>query len=127
MKKLSKEVILYLIFGISTTIINIVMFQMLIQLNISIIISNTIAWFISVLFAYMTNKRYVFESKNESKSEIVLFFSSRLFSLIVDNIGILILINVILVNEFYSKIIINIIVIIINYLFSKFLVFKQKK
>ncbi len=127
MKKLSKEVILYLIFGISTTIINIVMFQMLRQLNISIIISNTIAWFISVLFAYMTNKRYVFESKNESKSEIVLFFSSRLFSLIVDNIGILILINVILVNEFYSKIIINIIVIIINYLFSKFLVFKQKK
>lgn len=127
MKKLSKEVILYLIFGISTTIINIVMFQMLRQLNISIIISNTIAWFISVLFAYMTNKRYVFESKNESKFEIVLFFSSRLFSLIVDNIGILILINVILVNEFYSKIIINIIVIIINYLFSKFLVFKQKK
>lgn len=127
MKKLSKEVILYLIFGISTTIINIAMFQMLRQLNISIIISNTIAWFISVLFAYMTNKRYVFESKNESKFEIVLFFSSRLFSLIVDNIGILILINVILVNEFYSKIIINIIVIIINYLFSKFLVFKQKK
>ena len=101
MKKLSKEVILYLIFGISTTIINIVMFQMLRQLNISIIISNTIAWFISVLFAYMTNKRYVFESKNESKSEIVLFFSSRLFSLIVDNIGILILINFILLNEFY--------------------------
>lgn len=127
MNKLSKEIVLYLIFGIATTIINIVMFNMLRRIDFNILISNTIAWFISVLFAYMTNKRYVFESKNEDKSEIFLFFSSRFFSLIVDNICILLLIKVLLINEFYSKIFVNVIVIIINYLLSKLVVFKEKK
>lgn len=127
MNKLSKEIVLYLIFGIATTIINIVMFNMLRRIDFNILISNTIAWFISVLFAYMTNKRYVFESKNEDKSEIFLFFSSRFFSLIVDNICILLLIKVLLINELYSKIFVNIVVIIINYLLSKLVVFKEKK
>lgn len=127
MNKLSKEIVLYLIFGIATTIINIVMFNMLRRIDFNILISNTIAWFISVLFAYMTNKRYVFESKNEDKSEIFLFFSSRFFSLILDNICILLLIKVLLINELYSKIFINIVVIIINYLLSKLVVFKEKK
>lgn len=127
MNKLSKEIVLYLIFGIATTIINIVMFNMLRRIDFNILISNTIAWFISVLFAYMTNKRYVFESKNEDKSEIFLFFSSRFFSLILDNICILLLIKVLLINELYSKIFVNIVVIIINYLLSKLVVFKEKK
>ena len=75
-----KEIIMYLIFGILTTVVNIVVYFIASNvLNINYLISNATAWFLSVLFAYVTNKLYVFESSSkEFIKEIVAFFSSRL-------------------------------------------------
>ena len=58
-----KEVIMYLIFGVLTTVVNIVVYYMMADmLQVHYMISNIVAWFLSVLFAYITNRKYVFES-----------------------------------------------------------------
>ena len=79
---LKKELILYLIFGILTTIVNIVVYLIFAKfLNIDYIISNIFAWFFSVLFAYVTNRIWVFERKtNNIIKEATLFYGGRIFS-----------------------------------------------
>lgn len=70
MKKLiqkNKEVIMYLIFGVLTTLVNIVVYYILNDLlHIHYMVANVIAWIASVLFAYITNRKYVFESNGDS-------------------------------------------------------------
>ena len=80
------EIILYLIFGILTTIVNIISYLFITDiLNIHYLISNIIAWFLSVLFAYITNRIWVFKSKNENiLKEFGLFISGRIFSGVLD-------------------------------------------
>ena len=124
--KLSKELFLYVVFGILTTVVNIAVYLFFAKLlGINYLISNVFAWFFSVLFAYVTNRIYVFESKNSNIfKEIILFFSGRLFSGIVDTFLMFIFIDMLLINDSVSKVIIQIIVVILNYIISKFVVFK---
>lgn len=124
-----KEVLLYLFFGGCTTLVNIISFVLLRLLNIDLYVSNVVAWILSVLFAFVTNKLYVFESnsKNAKKTfvEGIYFFGCRLLSLFFD-IGIMyLLVNILSVNEVVSKVASNIFVIIINYFFSKMIIFKK--
>ena len=127
-----KEIILYLIFGVLTTVVNFIVyiiFAWLISFNETI--SNTIAWFISVLFAYITNKIWVFKVKNKRTRticyEIISFFGCRavsgaldigLFYIMVERIGI---------NDVLTKCIIAILVIVLNYVTSKLITFKTNK
>lgn len=124
-----KEVLLYLFFGGCTTLVNIVSFLILRYLNINLYASNVIAWLISVFFAFVTNKLFVFESdsKDIKKTfiECIYFFGCRLLSLLFDMGIMYLLVNVLNVNEVISKIVSNIFVIIINYFFSKLIVFKK--
>ncbi len=124
-----KEVLLYLFFGGCTTLVNIVSFILLRLFKINMYFSNGIAWFLSVVFAFFTNKIFVFESKNSSFSrniyEMVSFFLFRLLSLVFDMGFMFLMIDVIGCGELISKIISNIFVIIINYLFSKLIIFKK--
>lgn len=126
-----KEVLLYLLFGGLTTIVNILTFYIFRKLNVELYISNIIAWIISVLFAFITNKLYVFESKNKSKKEnikeITSFFGFRLLSLVFDMGSMFLLINILKINDLLSKIFANILVIILNYIFSKLFIFKNKE
>ena len=121
-----REVIAYLFFGMLTTLINIFAFYILRKLNIGIYISNVIAWIVSVLFAFVTNKLFVFESKNNNMiKEMIEFYFFRILSLVFDMGLMFLLIEIININDMISKIITNIFVIIINYLFSKLFVFKK--
>ena len=126
-----REVLLYLLFGGLTTIVNIAVFFILRQFNVAMQISNMIAWILSVLFAFITNKLFVFESKNntviENLKECVSFFGFRVLSLFFDMGCMHILIEILDVNELVSKILANILVIILNYIFSKLFIFKNKK
>ena len=124
--KLKKELIFYIIFGILTTILNILIYLFFAKIcNVNYIISNILAWIISVLFAYVTNRIWVFESKNQNiAKEIVLFFGGRFSSGVIDTLLMYIFIDMLFINDFISKIIIQVIVIILNYLFSKLIVFK---
>ena len=126
----NKEIIKYLIFGILTTLVNILCFYILDKLNIDIYINNTISWIVSVIFAFITNKLYVFESKSLDIKTIfkegTSFLGARIFSYFVDMGTIYLLFDGLRTNKLISKIVSNIIVIIINYIFSKF-IFKKKE
>ncbi len=123
-----KEVINYLIFGVLTTLINIISFDILVHLSIDWKISNIIAWIISVLFAYITNKLYVFESKKQNIiKELFSFISFRLLSLVFDLVGMYIFIEILHVDNLISKVIMNVVVVILNYLFSKLFIFKKEE
>ena len=126
----TKELLWYAFFGVCTTLINIISFYLLDKTGINVYLNNFIAWVISVLFAFITNKLFVFKSKSMKKDifikEMISFFFFRILSLGIDMIGMYICISLINLNKLLSKIIINIIVIIANYIFSKMFIFKKK-
>ena len=121
----------YLVFGALSTVINIVVFAICSKTaNLSTTISNTIAWIVAVLFAYITNKIYVFNSKTtkikELTKEIISFFSARIVTLVLETAFLWVVIDKLGFNEILMKIISNIIVIILNFIFSKIFIFKSK-
>lgn len=127
-----KETILYLIFGVLSTIVNIGVYLFCTRgLNIEILKANAIAWIAAVLFAYITNKLFVFESKNINIvfliKEFTAFVSCRALSGIIEMSLMYIMINVVLMNDFIVKITTNIVVVILNFIFSKLIIFKKNK
>lgn len=129
-KLLTKEIILYIIFGIFTTIVNIGSFYILTTIfKLNENISNTIAIILAVVFAYITNRKLVFNSNATSLmelfSEACKFFSARLFTMIVEFLGFILLFNILHIPNLISKITITILVIILNFFLSKFFAFKK--
>ncbi|MGL4571571.1 MAG: GtrA family protein [Clostridium sp.] len=127
-----KEQILYIIFGVLTTAINIVAFFACTRtLGLGLMTSNIIAWVASVLFAFVTNKIYVFDSRNYTMPvvlrELIDFTISRGATGLLDMGLMYVFVSVMGIEDMISKIVINIIVIILNYILSKVYVFKEKK
>jgi putative flippase GtrA len=124
----NKETILYLFFGGLTTLVNIVSFKLML-LFAGVIVSNVVAWFVSVAFAYITNKLYVFNSKSFDRAlllkEVSSFFGYRVLSLIIDTAIVWFFVEKLLYNDLLIKILSNILVIILNYVFSKLFIFKK--
>ena len=126
--RIGKELMMYFIFGVLTTVVNFVVYLLFARfLNVNYLISNVLAWFFSVLFAYVTNRIWVFESKSSNiLKEMSLFFGGRIFSGVVDTALMYLLIGILAVGDVISKIIIQVIVVILNYVISKIIVFKDK-
>lgn len=127
----NRETVLYVVFGILTTLINIAVFALCSQyFRLSWALGNGIAWVLSVLFAFITNKVFVFESRSFRARTILWeagsFFAARIFSLVVEYAGMWLLIDVLAAGELLSKVIMNVIVILLNYLLSKLVIFKRK-
>lgn len=122
-----KEAILYLIFGVLTTAVNWIVYFPLTKLTpVHYQIANVISWIAAVLFAYFTNRTFVFESKNKNKlAELAKFIGGRIFSLLAETALLFILIDLIKFNEDLSKIGGQVIVVILNYIISKVFVFKK--
>ena len=135
-KFLTKEIFLYLFFGVLTTLINIgsfwlcsdIIFNGIENEDINITVSNIVAFVLSVLFAFFTNKYYVFEDKNKESTIIQLtnFTISRIFTFAFEMIGILLFVNLLHIDKLLSKVIFSFIVVILNYIFSKLFIFKKK-
>lgn len=124
--RLDKELFLYVVFGTLTTIVNIVVYFALEFIGVNYIISNIIAWFLSVLFAYVTNRIWVFESRSPNiMKEMVLFFSGRIFSGVLDTALLYLFVDILTLGNTFSKIAVEIIITILNYLLSKLIVFKE--
>ncbi len=125
-----REALLYLFFGGCTTLINIIVFNVLRYIHVDFNVSNVVAWILAVLFAFVTNKLFVFESKVKSKKGVLKeassFFGFRILSLIMDLAFMNITVLLLHFNEFWMKILSNVIVIIANYIFSKVFIFKKK-
>lgn len=126
----SKEVILYLIFGVLTTLVNfIVYFTFKSVLGTEMIIANSFSWLLSVLFAYVTNRIFVFKSKaiggKQITFELVKFVFYRGLSFVLDMLSMLLLIEILHFHDFYAKLITQVIIVVANFLFSKWLIFKN--
>ena len=143
--KNKKEIINYIIFGVLTTVVNFAVFWLFNRLlgRDFYLASNVIAWIVAVAFAYITNKIWVFESKVTTVKGILLevseFFLARLFSLVVEEAGLLILVDLMkfkdlnfnlftftITGELIAKVILAVVVVILNYIFSKFIIFKKQ-
>ena len=127
-----KQIINYIIFGALTTLISLFVYFVLVNtiLNpddaIKLQIANVISWIAGVLFAYITNRRYVFKSMEKNKTkEATKFFISRITTLLIDMLIMFIGVTLFGVNDKIIKVISQIIVVISNYIFSKLLVFKK--
>lgn len=126
-----KSVISYLFFGVLTTIVNIVTYNLLYyKFGVTNVVSNIVAWVLAVLFAYITNKLYVFNSKSWEIDyllrEIALFFSARLLTGIIDTAIMYMVVDLMNQEAFVWKLLTNVIVVVLNYLASKFIIFKDR-
>ena len=128
--KKHRETILYLFFGAFTTLVNIVSYLFFTRVILfNFMLANSLAWILAVLFAYVTNKFFVFESKRiEIRfvfKEFLSFVSFRLLSGVVEMLIMYVLIDLLFVNDIIVKVFTNIVVIVLNYLFSKMIIFKK--
>ncbi len=126
----NKEAFMYLIFGVLTTAVDYIVALLCFHgAGFGEITSNNIAWLVSVAFAYITNKLFVFESKSFQGrvlfKEIVSFLSARIITLIMAD---LIIWGASELNTDFltAKIVSSVVVIVANYIFSKLIIFRKK-
>lgn len=127
-----REIINYLIFGVLTTIVNLLSYYLLTSTILSpnqalhLQIANVISWVVSVVFAYITNRKYVFNSSNDNiVKEITDFVSARIITLLLDMAIMFIGVTLFNFSDKIIKILSQVLVIISNYIFSKIFVFKK--
>ncbi|MBR4858962.1 MAG: GtrA family protein [Clostridia bacterium] len=155
-KLFTKEIVTYVFFGVMTTVVNLITFYIFKRIFISIgwegvfnsiipegsslhkifiggtdyLDANFIAWIVGVVFAFITNKLWVFDSKSWTPSvagkEFSGFMGARIFSFVIETISLFVLVTILSVNDFVAKIIVGIVVVIINYVFSKLIIFRKK-
>lgn len=129
--KKHREICMYIIFGVATTLVSIITYFLCSKFIFNVKIAwqlqaaNVISWIISVMFAYVTNKKYVFKSQASPFKEMIKFYLSRVGTLLVDMALMYLLVTVSNVNDLLSKILANIVVIILNYLLGKLVVFNR--
>jgi len=127
-----KEIINYLIFGVLSTVVNFASYFIFAKLfHIDEVVSSGLSWFCAVLFAYITNKIFVFESKTKTVKEfikeMISFFACRVLSGILCDVGTFaLMVKVLNINDIIAKIVTQIMVVILNYVLSKLVIFKKK-
>lgn len=126
-----KEMLLYLLFGGLTTFISILSFTVVYEvLHINEHISNIVSWVLAVTFAFFTNRTWVFKSTSEFEpsffGQIVSFYAGRLLTLGVEEIIVFVFISKMGCEAFFVKVLAQIVVLILNFLVSKFWVFKKR-
>lgn len=129
-KIITKELILYAVFGVLTTAVNIGSFYLMLTfLHVEENLANNIAIVLSVLFAYFTNKNFVFHTKfkdfGSNVIEFCRFILGRLFTMAIESIGCALLFKYCPIPPIVSKSIMTVIVIILNFFISKFFAFKK--
>lgn len=126
-----KTTIMYLIFGFLTMVISVATFAMFVNIGFNEHTSNVLSWILAVLFAFITNKIFVFEDKEKEFSivlmQIIKFFLSRVFTLILEEVIIFVFVTKLKYNAIFIKLIAQVIVIILNYVLSKKIAFNNEK
>lgn len=127
-----EEIINYLIVGILTTIVSLGVYYILVLTildpnePIQLQLANIISWIAAVAFAFFTNRKFVFKSKNTNVSkEAISFLSSRILTLLIDMGIMFISVTVLSMNDKIAKLISQVVITIANYILSKLFVFKK--
>lgn len=128
---LTREVILYVVFGVFTTLVNYaVLYLFYDALRFNEHFANTIAWVVSVVFAYITNRTFVFESKQRGvrgiAREVALFFGARLLSFGIDELIVFVMITLLGIGSLPTKAVSAVFVVVFNYVASKLFIFKKQ-
>ena len=120
------ELFRYLFFGACSMILNFGCFRLCVM-AMHYQAANLISWIITVLFVFLTNKYWVFksEAKDRWKHELLCFTGVRIATLIMEVLLMALFIEMLLWNEMFAKIIVQIVVVIMNYILSKYLVFRK--
>lgn len=128
-----EEIINYLIVGGLTTIVSLATYFICVHTlldasnSIELQIANVISWLFAVIFAYVTNRIFVFKSKSKNYiKEIISFFSSRVITLLMDMGIMFVFVTLLNGNDTIGKLISQVVITIANYVFSKLFVFKKK-
>lgn len=128
------EIIRYIIVGGLTTIVSLLSYYICVLtfLNpdepVQLQIANVISWICAVAFAFITNRKIVFKSSDGNKiRELIRFVGARLTTLIIDMTSMALMVSIIHLNDKVAKIMVQFIVFALNYIFSKFFVFKKNK
>ncbi len=128
---LASEAFRYLFFGGLTTIVSVGSYQACRWLAIDYQAATLISWVLAVTFAFVTNKLFVFESRNLQPSlvikEAASFYSCRLMSLAFEFVFMIICVDFLHIHDFVAKCLTQVFILILNYLFSKFLIFRKKE
>jgi putative flippase GtrA len=128
--KKHKAILLYMLFGGGTTLVNILSFILFNSVfSMSAPVANLPAWVLAVLFAYITNRLWVFDSHIRGRGlwrEIGLFFGGRLLTLGIEEVMLIVFVEYMKLNDLLIKILATIVVLVLNYIFSKLFVFKKK-
>lgn len=126
-----REVLHYLIFGGLTTVVSLAVYYACVltfldpESALQLQAANVISWIAAVTFAYVTNRRFVFESKNRNiKKEAAAFYGSRLTTLALDMGCMFVMVSVMGMSDKIAKLIVQVLVVVGNYVLSKFLVFR---
>ena len=130
-KVMNREVISYLIFGVLTTLVNWVVYAAMVKVHIDYRIATAAAWAVSVLFAFIVNKIFVFQSYNLRPAyvmkEITSFVACRAVSGVMEMVFMIVMVSWIHMDEYISKIAVCVIVVIVNYVFSKLFIFRKSE
>lgn len=128
-----KEIVNYLIVGGLTTVVSLGVYYGCVltildpEVAVQLQAANIISWIAAVTFAYFTNRKFVFESKNENKlKEAAAFYGSRVTTLLVDMGCMFLMVTLLGWNDKIAKLIVQVIVTVANYVLSKFIVFRKK-
>lgn len=123
-----QEIVSYIITGGITTLVNYVVFFVLLKLYVHWMVANTLAWVGAVLFSYIVNRRYVFKSdRKDSGKELVEFIGLRFITLLIENVLLYGSIQVLHWDVTWSKIIVSILTVLGNYIFCKRFIFRVQR
>lgn len=128
-----EEIINYIIVGGFTTFVSLATYyiSVLTFLNpnnpFQLQVANVVSWICAVTFAYFANKKFVFKNNSENLSSAIKFFLSRVSTLLIDMASMYVFVSLLNINDKISKILVQFLVLLLNYIFSKFIVFKEKK
>lgn len=128
-----KEIINYIIVGGLTTVVSLGTYYACVYIfldpknGVELQLANIISWIAAVTFAYFSNRKFVFESKNDKVlKEATKFYLSRLSTLLIDMLFMLIFVTLFNINDKLAKLLVQFIILVLNYIFSKLFVFKNK-
>lgn len=131
-----REIISYLFWGVMTTVVSWGTYSLFVLLLKSVGIANALSWVCAVLFAFVTNKLWVFQSSGWSLPvvlpEIWKFFASRIATGVLEIVGVPFLVGIGInqrilgIEGMFAKVLVSVIVIILNYVLSKLLVFRKQ-
>ncbi|SDY19363.1 GtrA family protein [Lachnobacterium bovis] len=127
--KKNKEILLYLFFGGLSFIVSVATYALFnVPMKMDALIANVLSWIITVMFAFLTNRVWVFASPTDNikdfMKQMLSFYSGRIITLVIEETILLVFINMLGFGSLLVKIVAQVVVILLNYVISKLFIFK---